>query len=272
MSALAVARNDMRTSVATRGIWLYLAFFVLIFGGVALVVAQFSAAPSSVYLDGLTALVLLLVPLVGVIVGYETIIGERESGSIALLLSMPHSRGEMVVGKLLGRTVVFGGLYLGGAFSGAVVSLLLFPTFDLGGYLALVILGVGYGLAFLTIATGLSMSLSSSRRVTAAAFGVYIGFVVLWNSLVDVAVLVLFRFRPDGMLDPPLWAESAKFVNPRTLFLYLLDESAGLGDGTGGLTVDAQWFASPAVALLVLLAWFVVPPALGYLQFRRAEL
>ena len=272
MSTLAVARNDVRTSFATRGIWLYLAFFVVIFGGIAFVVAQFSGAPSGVYLDGLTAFVLLLIPLVGVVMGYETIIGERESGTIALLLSMPHSRAEMILGKLLGRTAVFGGLYLAGALSGALVSLLVFPTFDLGGYLALVVLGLGYGLAFLTIATGLSMSLSSSRRVTAAAFAVYIGFVVLWNSVVDIAVVVLFRFRPDGMLDPPLWAETAKFCNPRTLFLYLLDQTAGIGGGAGGLTVEGQWFASPVVATLLLLAWLALPPTLGYLQFRRVEL
>jgi len=45
-------------------------------------------------------------------------------------------------------------------------------------------------------ASGLSMALSTSRRVIAAAFGSYIGLSLVWSVAIDVLVLVLFRFRP----------------------------------------------------------------------------
>jgi ABC-2 type transport system permease protein len=42
-------------------------------------------------------------PIVGVVVGYNAVSGGRESGSLKLLLSLPHSRADVVFGKVVGR-------------------------------------------------------------------------------------------------------------------------------------------------------------------------
>jgi len=55
------------------------------------------------------------------IAAYLAIAGERESGSLKLLLGLPPSRGEVLVGKFLGRSgVVAIGLVLGFLVSGVV--------------------------------------------------------------------------------------------------------------------------------------------------------
>lgn len=51
-------------------------------------------------------IVTVLVPLVAIFAGYAAISGERESGSLKLLLSLPYSRLDVVVGKVIGRSLV----------------------------------------------------------------------------------------------------------------------------------------------------------------------
>lgn len=272
MSRLAVARNDLRAARRARGTWLLAALFVVGFAGVASAVAELAAPDFGAFLDVASLLVALLLPLVGVVLGYESVVPERESGSIALTLSLPNSRLDVVQGKLLGRTAVFAGTLLVGVVGGAAVLVARYDGFDAGQYLWFVVVVLAYGLVFLALAAALSMALSTSRRVVGAAFGSYVALVMFWNQFVDVLVVVLFRFRGGALVDPPLWAESAKFLTPRTAFVYLLADRLGVGTGVAAFPVADQWFASPGVAVLALLSWAVVPLALGFLRFRRAEL
>ena len=50
----------------------------------------------------LVSLVIYLVPLIALILGYDAIVGEREEGSLDLLLSMPLTRIELLLGKFVG--------------------------------------------------------------------------------------------------------------------------------------------------------------------------
>lgn len=271
MSVVAVTRNDLRGSLTSAGTWVVLAVFLLGFAGLAIVVARLAEPDFDTFLDVLAAVVALLLPLIGVVMGYRTVIDERESGTIALLMSLPHSRASMVAGKLFGRAAIFTGSLLVGALAGALVVLVEYPSFDPVRYGLFTLLAILYGLAFLALSTGLSASLSSSRRVIGAALGAYVFLIVVWNQFVNAVVLIIFRFRPTALVDPPLWAESAKFCNPRTTLAYLLDHTIDVGGGPSAVTVSGQWFASPIVAVLVLLAWIALPPVIGYLGFRRAE-
>src|SRR6185369_4501123 len=50
----------------------------------------------------LSSLVTYLVPLIALLLGYDAIVGERERGSLELLLSMPITRFELLLGKFAG--------------------------------------------------------------------------------------------------------------------------------------------------------------------------
>ena len=271
MSSLAIARNDLRETRQSKILWLLGATIMLGFGALTYAAGEFLSSGFDLYLDVLTGVFVLLAPLIGVALVYKTVIAERESGTIALLMSLPHSRVELVVGKLLGRFVVASAL-LGLALLGSgVVSLAVYSTFDLARFVGFSLLVLLYTFTFVALATGFSMALSSSRRVIGAAFGAYVLLIMLWNQVVDVFVLLLFRFRPSGLADPPLWAESAKFCTPFNSLTYLIDTTLGVGPGVTGIEIGSQWFASTPVALLILGAWVVCPPVLGYLSFRAAE-
>ena len=69
----------------------------MVFTALALVIAYFGSAQQGsvgfhgveVTIASLVSLVIYLVPLIALILGFDAIVGERERGSLDLLLSMP---------------------------------------------------------------------------------------------------------------------------------------------------------------------------------------
>lgn len=53
----------------------------------------------------LVSLVIYLVPLIALLLGFDAIVGERERGSLDLLLAYPITRGELLLGKYLGLSL-----------------------------------------------------------------------------------------------------------------------------------------------------------------------
>ena len=272
MSWQSVARNDLRVARSERGAWVLFAGFLLGFCGLALLLVQLDSPAFGEYLDLLAGGFGLLVPLSGIVLGYETIIGERESGTAVLSLSMPQSRAELVLGKLVGRTVLLGAVVAGPALVTCLVLVAFYPEFSLSRYLGFVLTTLLYGAVCLWISVGLSSALSSSRRVIIASFGTYVGLTLVWGVLIDIVVAVLFRFRPTDPSDPETWATFTTFVGPNAAFDYLLAEVVDTGTVPPIAANSAAGFVTPVVALLALLTWASLPVIVGYLRFQRADL
>lgn len=272
MSWVAVARNDLRGAVRSNGTRVLAAAFLLAFLGLVALLVRVDAASFDAYLDLLAPGIALLLPLVGVVLGYDAVVGERESGTAALALSLPHSRAELVAGKVAGGTAVLAGSL---AVATLAAGLAMLPWFTDIAPLRLLLFALAatvYGAVFLALSTALSMSFESSRKVIGGAFGAYLALVLFWNELVNVLVVILFRFRGAALLDPPTWATLAKFLSPRTAFGYLVADTLDAGSPPP-LTVEATAeFVTPAVAAAALLAWVLVPLFLGYLRFARGDL
>src|SRR3990167_1355903 len=88
----------------------------LVFTAFALTIAYFGAAQQGsiglrsidVTIASLVSLVIYLIPLIALILGFDAIVGERERGSLDLLLSMPITRLELLLGKFLGLSGALG--------------------------------------------------------------------------------------------------------------------------------------------------------------------
>ena len=91
-----------------RSLWV-LAIAVL-FTVFALAIAYFGGAQQGAIgfrsieftIASLVSLVIYLIPLIALLLGFDAIVGERERGSLDLLLSMPITRLELLLGKFLG--------------------------------------------------------------------------------------------------------------------------------------------------------------------------
>jgi ABC-2 type transport system permease protein len=263
-----VARKDIRDAVRSGGVLVLTAVFVLLFVGLTLLTVRTGDGDFEDILSTAVGVVTFLLPVVAFGVGYKAILGERRAGTLVLALALPHSRRDLVVGKFVGRAVVLSvpvllGLVVAGALgvgTGGVGG-------QSGAYLWFTVLTVLYGLSFLAVALLLSMG-NSSRRATLGAVGIYIALVLLWSILVEFLVRVLFRFRsPDVTPD---WAVFVQMLSPAVLYTYLLDGIEGIRNNLTGMA-DPPWFVTSWVALVLLLAWVVVPVAVGYWRFEQVE-
>lgn len=216
------------------------------------------------------AVVVPLFPLIGLVLGYRSIVAGRESGTATLALSLPNSRRDLVVGKFVGRaTTLAGSLAVAGSVAAGYL-LASYSDFAVGDYFLVLLLTFGYTLAFLGIAVGLSTGVASPRRVIGAAFGTYALLAMLWGTLVDAIVLVLFRFRQP--METPTWVEFTKFVEPGTSVSYLFATELGVGTAPPEAVVGTEPFVSTVGALTALIAWIAVPSVWGYARFQRDEL
>ena len=133
----------------------------VIFTVFALVIAYFGAAQQGtvgfrgmdVTIASLVSLVIYLVPLIALILGYDAIVGERERGSLELLLSMPITHFELLMWKFVGLAGALAFSTLAGfGLAGVLLSYQLGPT-ALYHYVGFMLSAILLGMAFLRSCT-----------------------------------------------------------------------------------------------------------------------
>jgi len=274
VSWTAVARKDFQDAVRVRWFWALAALFVVFAGAAAYLYAEFELfsvggeTTGLGFIQTISGATGLLVPIIGLVVGYKAIVGERESGSLKLLLSLPHTRGEIVAGKLVGRSAVITVAIVVGYLVAIVVGLLLFAEFVVADFLQFTVLSILLAFAWIGISLGLSTATASTSRAAALAFGFWAVFEFLWGFLVLLFVWVANGFSLDlANFALPEWAQ----------FLNVLPPTAAFGNANGiiaealGSNSDL-WFNQPWFGVVTLLAWVVLPVGLGFLRFRNADL
>jgi len=285
-SVRAVARKDFQDAVRSWMFWgLSLFFFVLLVA----VTGTISYFGEDIAAEGATteALVLfvsqitrLVIPLIALILGWKAIAGERETGSIKILLSLPHSRTDVVLGKLLGRSAVLSLSLVIGFVLAAVPVAALLGTFDVTDYVGLLVVSVLYGVAYTALAITVSSLIRSTTLAAAAAFGIFVLFYAVWPALVFAAVLLIaFEYLPDSDLVAEL-VLLFQSLNPNAAYgnvLSLVTSVAELDeDAVAQLeaTFDGSipFYLQDWFALVVLLAWIAVPIAIAAYRFDRVDL
>jgi ABC-2 type transport system permease protein len=261
-----VARKDFADAGRSKALWAVTLVVVLFTAGITGLVGATSDEAAADVFRLAFQFVGVALPIVALFLAKGAITGERESGSIRVLLSLPPSRRDILLGKFVGRTaLMLVATLVGGAATGLVV------VTSLGGGLGLLapffaFLGL-MGVAFVAVGIGISAASASDGRATAYAVGVYIVLVAMWN-LVQAGIqagaarlgLVEAGTRPAWLqlvgLFPPNRAATAAY------------ESVTAGAGL----FAADPLASAWLPTLVLVAWLVVPVAAGYLRFRDAQI
>lgn len=272
MSWRPIAYKDMQDAGRSGTIWVMFGL-LLIFVGFAFVEAWWNGGDFSAFVAGTAGIVAALVPVIALLLGYKSIAHERINGSIVLLLSFPHSRQDLVIGKYVGRSVVL----LVPTLLALIVALL-FAGILLEGITAAVwspwflLLTAVYGLVFLSVAIAISLSTTVDRRVTLGAFGAYLLLVTFWENLVTGTVVVLYRFNLDIIFAPPAWSELARLFKPSEAYYRLLHLGFEMDQAGRYTAPEAPWYVDWWVAIFVLAAWIVVPVAIAFYRFEGQDL
>lgn len=273
MSWAIVARKDFRDAIRAKSLWALSAIFILLAAAVAYIYAEVLAPGGEltalgliIFLQGPTA---LFVSITALLIGHKSISGERESGSAKILLGLPHTRRDVVAGKVVGRTAVLAVPLLAAFAVAAIVVMALYAEFSVGDYALFTLLTLVFACAFICIAVGISTLTGSSSRSAAAAIGTWLLFQV-WGIIALVALFVVNGFSlPGPQTGFPDWYFVLQGLTPNAGYsnaaAYFLPAEAGnIAAGFGDLPL---WYG-----LLVLAGWIVLPLALGYGRFRDVDL
>ena len=211
----------------------------------------------------LVSLVIYLVPLIALLLGFDAIVGERERGSLDLLLAYPITRSELLLGKYLGLALALALAMLAGlaAVGGMLVSQ--FGTralFHYGGFVASALL---MGLAFLSLAVLVSVLAKDRTRASGAAIVLWFLFVLVFD-LALLGVLVATAGRYGGEIFPYLL-----LLNPTDVFRILNVFSAeDVRSAYGLVSVVPPVLLRLDVLAAVMAGWIAIPLALAKWRFK----
>ncbi|RZH68719.1 ABC transporter permease [Natrinema altunense] len=294
-SVRAIAKKDFQDSIRSWLFWGLSVFFFTLMAVLAGFIAW--AEPDDLTTLGFIGLVSqvckLVIPLIALVLGWKSIAGERETGSIKVLLSLPHSRKDVLVGKLLGRTAVLS-LSLGIGFVIGMLAVAFAVTeFSFPAYVAFLAMTILYGLAYMSIAVSLSSVTRSTTMAGAAMFGVFVLFYIVWNSIRSALGLLMRRGYIDGvsytgttftgqqqeMTRLPDWALFIDMIDPGnayqntiTLFSGLSGENIGTTFNEAAFPNGLPFYLQDWFSLVILLFWIVVPIAVALSLFDRGDI
>lgn len=271
-----IARKDYDESKDSKLVRYLLYFFVAVclLSGYVFPVTTGGDVTKSRFAGSMTGTIGLLLPLLAILLSYNAIVGEREAGQLNLLLSLPHTRKDVVLGKLVGR----GALLTLGVVAGLVGAglLVVYPFGSLSvtstlTFLAYIGLTLLFGAIFFGLGLAISTLTTSKRLATMAAFGVFFVFVIVWDAIRDGLALAL---EQAGFIDGdlPNWFLFVHGLEPTMLYDRIV--AGFFENSTAGpyLGPDAPWYLGEWVALVVFLVWVLGPLAIGYRRFEVTDL
>ncbi|WP_370285224.1 ABC transporter permease [Pseudooceanicola nanhaiensis] len=257
---------------ARRNLWVILATAVL--GLFALALALFGAGQGSgLKVDVLTltavslaTLSVYLIPLIALLMSYDSISGEVERGSLALTFATPVRRWEVFVGKFLAQTVaVCVAILIAFGTVGCVIALLSETGQDgIFAWLRLMLTAGGLGAIFVGIGLMVSALTCRTARAAAAAVGVWLLLVVLY----DVALLGAIMAAGEGIFATHVfpWLVITNPADAFRLYNLAMIDAAPVA-GIDGLAQTLPF--PPAAALAALGIWLVATIAIGSARTRR---
>jgi len=263
----AVAMKELRDRLRNR----WVIAIALVFAALALVIAYFGGAQQGAVglrsieftIASLVSLVIYLIPLIALLLGFDAIVGERERGSLELVLTLPITRLELLLGKYLGLAAALSLSTLVGFGLVAVLLVAQTGTAGLEPYLGFMFSSVLLGLAFLSLAVMLSVLASDRARASGLAIALWFFFVLVFDLLL-LGLLVASGGEAGGA-----WFPYLLLLNPADVFrilnVFSLDEVRNL---YGLASIVPSALAKPWLMGLVMLGWIVAPLGIATWRFR----
>ena len=227
--------------------------------------------PLTVTVVSLSSLSIFLIPLIAMLLAYDAVIGEIERGTMALILSYPVSRWQVLVGKFLGHLIILTLATTAGYGLAGMALQLAHGGLDFAAwqpFALLIVASVLLGAAFL--AMGYLISAKVKERGTAAgiAIGVWLFFVVIF----DMALLGILVADSKQAITAPM-LETILLFNPADVYRLLNltgYENTAMYAGMAGLS--GQLTLGMPVLVAAQLLWIALPFALAAWIFRKRQI
>ncbi len=269
---LVIAGKEFRDGLRNRwvvAISVILAVFAL---GIAYVGSAAAGTVGFTSLDttivSLSSLAIFVIPLIALLLAYDTVVGEDAQGTLLLLLSYPITRVQIITGKLLGHGLVLAtSTAVGFGVAGALIAVASGNFVDPNLWAAFayfIVTAILLGWVFIAIAILISVLSAEKARAAGAAFVVWFLFVLVFD-LGLLGLLVATEGSVGANVFPYLL-----LLNPTDVFRLANLTGFEAAQAYSGLaSVAARGVLAPGSLLMVMVAWAVVPFVLAAWLFRH---
>lgn len=219
----------------------------------------------------LASLSIFFIPLIALLLTYDSIVGESERGTLILLLSYPVARWQVIAGKFCGALVLLSiAVALGYGSAGIGIGLTgetAFAEQAWSSFAKLLLSSILFGAVFLSLGLLISASLRERGTAAAAAIGSWLFFVLLYDmGLLGFLASDAGKFIGTDQLIGLLLANPTDAY--RMFNLIGSDETAILS-GMAGLSLERK---IPAIApIAAMVAWAALPLGIACAIFQRRQ-
>ncbi|MGF1719750.1 ABC transporter permease [Vibrio kyushuensis] len=226
------------------------------------------SAPSiSTTIASLSSLSVFIIPLIALLLCYDSFVGEQESGTLLLLMTYPISHGQLLLGKFIGQASI---IALATIIGFGSAGLMLSVTSDFASvweaFGLFILTSILLGLSFISIAYVISLVVSEKSKAAGVALMTWLFFVLVF----DLALLALLVGASDGLSQHDL--VQLMMLNPADLFRLINLSALNTSDISGVLAVAINNSYSTTSLLFTMLAWVVVPLCIALAIFRKKTL
>lgn len=222
----------------------------------------------------------VFVPVIAIVLTYKSIVGERNSGSLSLALSLPNTRQDVFFGKFVGRSAILLVAIFAAFVAGMLVTAWEFGFGAIGTFLLYVVLISLLGLVYVAIGLALSGATDSSILAAAGSLVIFGLFRFLWTPL-WIALFALKNrllegeWLPPGTEETPTWLELGLFLNPHNAYGTIVDGVIyETPSGYARILIDQgdAFFANEWAGFIMVVLWIAVPLAAGFYRFDTVDL
>jgi ABC-type transport system involved in multi-copper enzyme maturation permease subunit len=213
-------------------------------------------------------LVQFIIPIIGLILGYGSIVGEIERGSMNSLLSHPIDRLEIIFGKFIGLGAVLSiTILIGFGIAGIIIGIFA-EDVNYISYFIFILSSILIGLVFIS----LSLLFSSYFKKRSSSMGIAIFswffFTIIWSFIINI--ILILTVSMENLQDPnfiaPDWFHALNLVNPLSaysslVYLNLVNIDYYLPD-----------FYSSGLMVIILLIWILSPLLLSIILFEKRDI
>jgi ABC-type transport system involved in multi-copper enzyme maturation permease subunit len=222
---------------------------------------------------GLLSINSFIIPIISIILGFSTISGEAESGSLSVVLSYPVRRIEILLGKFFGLgAVLLFSIILGYGLGGLVIAASAGIESGLS-YIAFIFLCILLGLVFLS--ASIFISSYCKRRITSIGGGIFLFFWGMIIGSVFFGVYLSTGGSMEGLLtgaeQMPDWLWSSTILSPIDLNQLAVMQAFNINEFQG-ISTTPPAYMTMGFMLFIHLIWILVPLILAYIFFKRRDI
>lgn len=269
-----VARKEFTDGLRNRWIIAISSIFALLSIGLAFFGSAASGTLGFVSLSStmvsLSSLAVFIIPLIALMLCYDTFVGEQEAGTLLLLLTYPLSKSQLLLGKFLGHGAIMAVATIVGFGSAAAVLCLVSDQVAaseiLSHFASFILYAIMLSWSFIGFAFMISALVDEKSKAAGLALIVWF----LWVLVFDLALLTAL-VAGDGLFSPEL-LPYLLWLNPTDLFRLINLNGLTPNDYAGVLSIAANAEFSLASLLGIMTLWIITPLAIANWLFQRKPL